>query len=252
MATRRAIKRLWLLGLLLGLALCAYALGLHRQLSLQNLVDQQAALRVFVAAHEVAMPAAFMLSYAAMVACAIPGGVVFSIAAGLLFGMLAGTAIVLVAVTAGSCVLVVAARSALRPMVERHAGARLGRLVAALQRDGFSYLLAARLLPFAPFWLTNLAAALTRIGLAPFALATVIGLAPITLVLTAAGAGLAETLASGEQPSLAGLLRPIVVAPLLLSAMLSLAPIALRHWRVKAGRVKAGRNQAGRKSGTDR
>lgn len=243
MATERTgalRRRLWPLAILLGLALTAYALGLHRQLSLQNLVERQAELRAFVAAHPLAMPAAFVLAYAAMVACAIPGGVVFSTAAGLLFGVIEGTALVLLAVTAGSCVLLLAARSVLRPMVERHAGPTLLRLVAALERDGFSYLLAARLLPFAPFWLTNLAAALTRIGPPPFALATVVGLLPITLVLTAAGAGIAATLASGGQPSFAGLLRPAILAPLLLCAILALAPIALR------------RRQAGRKSGTDR
>ena len=181
-----------------------------------------------------------MAAYAAMVACMIPGGVVFSMAAGLLFGVATGTAYVLLAVTAGSAVLLVAARSALRPLIERYAGPRLGRMVAALERDGFSYLLAARLLPFAPFWLTNLAASLTRIRLPVFALATILGIAPITVVLTAAGSGIGDTLQAGEQPGFGTVLRPQIAVPLLLTAILALAPIALKRYQV------------GRKSGTDK
>ncbi len=233
-----------LLVLIVGAALL-YTLGVHRQLSLTGLAAQQGALRGFVAEHPIWTPIAFMAAYAAMVACAIPGGVVASMAAGLLFGIGAGTAYTLVAVTAGSVILLLAARSALRPLIERHAGARLERVVAALERDGFSYLLAARLLPFAPFWMTNLAASLTRISVGTFASATVIGIAPITLVLTATGSGLGDTIAAGEQPSLAAVLRPQIALPLLLSAILSLAPIALKRWRT-------GRDQAGRKSGTEK
>lgn len=233
-------RRAWPLLLLLAGSATVYALGLHRQLSLDWLVAQREAMRTAVQAHPELAPLAFTAFYAAMVACAIPGGIVLSTAAGLLFGVLPGTACVLVGVTAGSVALLLAARTALRPVVERHAGALLGRIVAAVERDGFSYLLAVRLLPFAPFWMTNLAAALTRIRVAPFALATVVGITPITLVLTATGAGIGDTLDRGAAPTFASLLRPQLTVPLLLSAALSLAPIAVR------------RRQLGRKSGTER
>ena len=102
-------------------------------------------------------------------------------------------------------------------------------------------MLAARLLPFAPFWATNLAAALTRIGVGTFALATVLGIMPITFIFTATGAGIGDTLAAGQTPGLDTLLRPQIAVPLILSAILSLAPIALRR-----------RRQPGRKSGTEK
>ena len=238
-------RSLWPLLVLIGGGLALYAFGAHRELSLSGLASRQAELRGYVAAHPAWTPVAFMAAYAAMVACAIPGGVAFSMAAGLLFGIVAGTIYVLLAVTAGSVILLLAARSALRPLLERYAVTRLAKIVAALERDGFSYLLAARLLPFAPFWITNLAAALTRIPVPTFALATIIGIAPITVVLTAAGSGIGETLAAGGQPGLGTVLRPQIAIPLLLTAILSLAPIALR-------RRQTGRDQAGRKSGTDR
>ena len=52
----------------------------------------------------------------------------------------------------------------------------------ACERDGFSYLLAIRLVPAFPFWLVNLAAALSGMRLLPYAAATVIGIMPATFV----------------------------------------------------------------------
>lgn len=229
--TRRqpALARFWPLAALLVIALSAYASGLHRELRISWLVDQQLVLRDAVLARPVAAPLAYVLLYTAAVACAIPGGLVLSTAAGLMFGTKLGGAYATIAITLGSTLLFLAARSALRPLAERLARRMLGRDLPALEGDGFLYMLAVRLVPFTPFWAINIAAAMTRIRLVAYVAATFIGIAPITFILAAAGSGIGDTLAAGEQPGLATILRPEIIAPLVLLALVSLAPIAFRQ-----------------------
>jgi uncharacterized membrane protein YdjX (TVP38/TMEM64 family) len=223
------LARFWPLAALLVVAVVAYSAGLHRQLSVAWLVEQQHALRQAVAAHPVLAPLAYILLYTVAVACAVPGGLVFSTAAGLMFGTVLGGAYAVIAITLGSAILFLAARSALRPLAERLARRMLGRDLPALEGDGFLYMLAVRLVPFTPFWVVNLAAAMTRIRLGAYVAATFIGIAPITYILAAAGAGIGDTLAAGEQPGLGTILRPHIMLPLLLLAIVSLAPIAFKR-----------------------
>lgn len=227
----RRLVRFWPFAMLLVVAVVVYATGLHRQLSIAWLVEQQSVLRQAVAAHPIAAPLAYMALYAASVACAIPGGIVLSAAGGLMFGTVAGGAYAVMAITLGSTILFLAARSALRPLAERLARRVLRSGLPELEGDGFLYMLAVRLVPFTPFWIVNLAAAMTRIRLRSYVAATFVGIAPITFILAAAGAGTGETLASGAQPGLSTILRPQIVVPLILLALVSLAPLALKRRR---------------------
>ena len=105
------------------------------------------------------------------------------------------------------------------------------RIRPGLERDGFSYLLALRLIPLFPFWLVNLAPALVRMPLRTFVGATLLGIVPGTFVFASVGAGLGAVLAEGRQPDLSVILRPAVLLPLLGLALLSLLPVAWRRWK---------------------
>ena len=100
-----------------------------------------------------------------------------------------------------------------------------------LEQNGFSYLLAIRLLPAFPFWLVNLAAGLSGMRLLPYAAATVIGIMPATFVYASIGSGIGEVLATGGTPNLAVIFAPHILGPLIALAALSLLPVAWRHWK---------------------
>jgi uncharacterized membrane protein YdjX (TVP38/TMEM64 family) len=100
-----------------------------------------------------------------------------------------------------------------------------------LARDGFSYLLAIRLVPAFPFWLVNLAAALCGMRLLPYVAATLLGITPATFVYASIGEGVESVLASGGEPDLAVIFSPRVLVPLIALAALSLVPVAWRKWR---------------------
>lgn len=188
-------------------------------------------IRTALAARSILTPVAYMAFYTAAVACAFPGGIALSMAAGLLFGTVLGGTYAVFAITAGAVLLFLAGRSTLRPILERRAGRFFRKVAPTLEQNGFSYLLAVRLIPFTPFWLVNLSAALTGISLPAYALATFIGIAPITFVLASAGVGIGDTLEAGGQPGVTTLLRPSILIPLLVLAAMSLAPVAFRRLR---------------------
>lgn len=229
------LRRGWPLLLMLALLGAAYAAGLHRTLSWSWLATHEAALRRLVAAAPVAAGAAYVAAYAVAVALSIPLGVLLTVAGGLLFGQVLGWMLAVSGATAGAVLLFLAARMALAPLLAARAGPLLDRVRPGLQRDGFSYLLAMRLIPAVPFWLTNLAPALLGVPLGTFAAATFLGIMPAAFVFAGLGAGLDSVLAAGGQPDPAVIFSPPVLLPLLGLAALSLLPVLWRRWRSHHG-----------------
>ncbi len=222
-------KRFWPV-LLLAAAIAAVAApGLQRDAVLAIWDRQQSALHAFAAAQPVLAPLAYIVLYAALVALSIPIGAPMSLAGGILFGLLPGLAYAAVAAKAGAIAAFLLARTLAGNFLARRAGGMLDRIRPGLQRNGFSYLLALRLLPIVPFWLTNLAAPLAGMRLAPYAAATLLGLIPATFVFVSLG----SALASGEHADLGILFTPRVLLPLLGLAALALVPAGWRRWKTR-------------------
>ncbi|MBV9758697.1 MAG: TVP38/TMEM64 family protein [Alphaproteobacteria bacterium] len=227
------VKRFAPLAVLLAALIVAYAAGVQHQLSWAALAHHQAALHAAVAAHPVACAGGYVAVYIAAVALSLPGAAVLTVAGGLLFGIVAGAALAVTGATLGAVLLFLVARHALADLLSAKAGRLMARIRPGLERDGFSYLLALRLLPVFPFWLVNLAPALAGMRLAPFAAATLLGIVPGSVVFASIGAGVGDVLARGGTPDLALALSPRILLPLIGLAALSLAPVGWRHWRMR-------------------
>ena len=222
----------WLVLLLPVASIAAwFALGLNQAFSLHALAERHAALRGWAAAEPVTVAAAYVGVYAALVAACLPVGLFMTVRGGLLVGTAAGLALAMLGATSGAVVVFLLARGALAQTVARRAGPRLEGVLFGLRQDGFTYLLAMRLMPVMPFWLTNLAPGLAGLRLRTFIAATVVGVVPFGLVLASIGAGLASVLDAGGEPDLSILRSPAVVLPLLGMTVLSLLPAAWRRWR---------------------
>lgn len=219
---RPALARFWPLLLLAALVVLAWATGATRLLSFEALAAHRTALDAWVAARPVLAGGAYVLVYVVVVALSLPGGVVMTLAGGLLFGAWIGTALTVAGATIGACLLFLAARSALAPLVAGRAAGLLDRIRPGLERDGFFYLLTIRLIPVVPFWLANLAPALVGMPFGAYAAATAIGIIPGTAVFSGIGAGLGEVLAAGGRPELGVIFSPPILLPLLGLAALSL------------------------------
>jgi uncharacterized membrane protein YdjX (TVP38/TMEM64 family) len=227
-----------LAGLAIVFALCAAAwkTGAVQALYWPSLVAHRAVWAAAVASHPVAAPFVFILIYAVAVAMSLPVGLWLSLLGGLLFGILLGAALTVLGASIGAILLFFLARGLLAPFFEAKFGRQIAKLRPGLERDGFSYLLALRLMPIFPFWLVNLAPALLGMRLTPYAIATIIGMVPTSFVLSAVGAGLANTLASGKAPSPAMLLKPEILVPLVALALLAILPALWRQWHIRTQR----------------
>ncbi len=218
---------------LIVLIAAVWVLGLTDRLSWSGLARNQTVLQDWVAAHPWLAPCLFVASYAASVALSLPQATLLTMAGELLFGTVAGGILAVIGATIGAVLLFLIARSAIAGSMATRGGAALGKLREELQRNGFAYLLAIRLLPVVPFWLVNLAAALCGMRLSQFAVATFIGIIPATFVIASIGAGVGGVLARGERPDLSSLVSWPVLGPLLALAMLSLTPVLWRKWRTR-------------------
>lgn len=225
------IKRLLPLVILLAAIAAAYALGLHRYLTLDALRDNRATLSAYVQQHYLIAALAYMALYTVVVALSLPAGAVLTLAGGLLFGIPWGIVFTVIGATAGATALFLIARSAFGDALKERAGPFLAKMADGFQKDQFNYLLFLRLVPAFPFWAVNLAPALLGMRLAPYVLATALGIIPGTTIFSLFGAGLGDIFDRGAEVSLKSVLNPTLVAALIGMGLLSLMPILIRRWQ---------------------
>ena len=144
------LRYLPLLLIVAGLA-AAFALGLHKYLSFDQLKAQRGALTAFVTAQPVLAAAAFVGVYMVFTMLMLPGALWVTVAGGLLFGLAGGAALTVIGATLGATALFLAARTALGEPLRRRAGPFLKKLEAGFQDNPFSYMLTMRFLPIVPF-----------------------------------------------------------------------------------------------------
>jgi uncharacterized membrane protein YdjX (TVP38/TMEM64 family) len=215
--------------LLLLIAVAVAAFILLRGVGWDSLARHQDQLTGWVALHPIASGLLFLLAYIATAALSLPQAALLSVAGGLLFGSFLGCALTVTGATIGASILLVVVRSAFAGTLDRYRNRIPEQVQERLARDGFSYLLALRLVPLFPFWIVNLAAALAGIRLTVFVPATFLGIAPASFVLSSIGAGVAAILAQGRTPDLSVLFSARILLPLLGLAVLSLLPVLFRR-----------------------
>ena len=222
------LKRLWLPTLLLaGLGLF-FGLGGQDYFGWQAISSRYAAMKTIAEANLVLAASVFLLLYVMSVSFSLPVALPLTLTGGALFGWLAA-GLVLVGATAGATVVFIAARTIFADLARQRAGPFIARLENGFTRNAFSYLLALRLIPAAPFWVVNIVPALTRMPLSSFTVATLLGIAPGTTVFVSVGRGLDHVLAAGRAPDLEILTSPAIVGPLVALGLLSLLPVVWRH-----------------------
>lgn len=203
-----------------------FLLGGSRWLSLDALQANRERLADFTDRHFAAVLAGAALVYAAATALSFPGAVVLTLAAGFLFGPWVGTAVVVTGATVGATLAFLGARYLFAEAARRRMGPRLRRLAEGFEADGFSYMLFLRLVPVFPFWLVNLAPALTPLGTRTYVAATAIGIVPGSFAYCYLGARLSTL------RSVSDVYRdPRWLAALGMLAALSLAPVAWKKFR---------------------
>jgi uncharacterized membrane protein YdjX (TVP38/TMEM64 family) len=259
-AARFSVRRMGPLVVIVLVIGAIYAMGWHRELSLETLVRHRSVIDDFVAQHRVAAVAAFIALYIAVAALSLPAGAGMTTIGGFLFGAIVGGLSAMLGATIGATIIFLIAKSAVGEHLVRRAGPRVAKFAEGFRADAFSYMLFLRLVPF-PFWLVNLAPALFGVRLRTFVVATAIGIIPATFAFAFFGAGLGSAISAQEHAykaclaagradcgvefNPAAMLTPELLAALALLAAVGLIPVVVK----KICRRRAA-NDAGRAVGS--
>jgi len=111
------------------------------------------------------------------------------LAAGMAFGVLDGIVLATLATVGGAVLSFSWSRWVARAWIRRRFAAVIARMDGFIQAGPFLSVLMLRLMPVGSSLLVNIVAGISRIGLAPFALATLLGSLPQGTVFVLLGAG---------------------------------------------------------------
>ncbi len=235
-ARRFSFGRLLPLLVLVAGLIVFFAFGFDDYLSFDMLKRHRTSIDAWVTSNSVLAVIAFMLGYAVMVACSLPGGAVATIFGGFLFGTFTAGGLVVVGATLGATGLFLAARTGLGEPLRRRAGAGLKRMEAGFRENALSYLLVLRLVPLFPFWLVNLVPAFLGVKLRTYIIGTFFGIIPGTLVFASIGNGLGSVLDQGKTPDLGIIFKANILTPLIGLAVLALIPVGYKWYQARNAR----------------
>ena len=110
-------------------------------------------------------------------------------------------------------------------------------MIDGVEAGAFGYILTLRLIPLAPFWLVNVAAALAGAPLRAYAVATLLGIMPATFIYSGIGAGIGSVVARGRTPNLGVIFEPRILLPLVALGLLSLATTLFQRFRARSDKA---------------
>lgn len=218
---------LWLLPIAIG---AFFIFDVPQLLSLDNIHAHKQTLLAFTERHYLIMLLICGLGYSLSTALSLPGGTVLSLLLGFLFGRWMGTLLIVISATLGAMAVFWLARYWLADWAtKRLQGHPLAKkLLDGFQADAFNYLLFLRLVPLFPFWLVNLAPALSTVSLRTYLITTFVGIMPGSFIFANLGQSL------GRIENLEQLLSWQTLLALSLLGLLSLIPVLSKHLQPKS------------------
>jgi len=226
----KLLRRWSLLALIiLGLA-CVIYFRLYEYLNYQNLTNYHHLLLSWTKAHYLSTVLSYIFIYILIITLSIPGNFFMTLTGGLIFGPIAIIYVVLSA-TIGSTLIFMAIRTAVGEWLAKKVRGSIKKFEKGFQQDAFNYLLMLRLLPFFPFWMVNICAALLNVRLRTFITATFIGIIPGALVYVLLGNSFNTLLNSKQTPNFNILFSPAIFIPLCGLAILAVFPVIYKRYR---------------------
>lgn len=226
----------WLIAGIVALTVAATwtYFDLGQYFSLASLKEQQGALDAYYAQNTGLTITLFFLVYVAVTALSLPGAAIMTLAAGAIFGLVTGTILVSFASTIGATLAFLIARFLIGNWVQEKYGERLRKMNDGVEKEGGFYLFALRLVPAFPFFVINLAMALTPIRTWTFYWVSQLGMFAGTVVYVNAGTQLAQI------DSLKGLLSPALIGSFVLLGLFPIiAKKALQFIKTRKAGVEA-------------
>lgn len=203
-----------------------YYFDVKSYFSLLALQDRMQQLYYFVQLRYVESVVAYIVAFAAIMACAVPAMPVLTVTGGYLFGAGFGLLYAMIGCLVGATISFLAVRYIIRGTVHQRYGLQLERFKEKLHEQGVcSYLLMLQFITVVPFFVINTLAALADVSFFTFFWTTAVGSLPMVFVYALAGKQL------GTLNSINDLFSPSVVLMIALLVCLSLMPILVKRLR---------------------
>ena len=211
-------KNIWLCVILVGTSIF-YFFEIGDFLSLERLKDNQGLLEIFYQSNRLTVMVCFVALFLVIGLFLLPGATLLSVLSGAVFGLPLGPLLVSLGSTLGAVLAFYVARYILKNWVEERFGERLHPIQEVLCKNDIHYMLFLRLVPFAPFFLVNIAMGASRISWKVFMAGTLLGKLPAIWIYANAGSNLANL------GSLSDINSPRVIVALTLLCLLTLIPV---------------------------
>jgi uncharacterized membrane protein YdjX (TVP38/TMEM64 family) len=224
-----------------------FATGLHKHLTLENVVSVRDRFQSFIVEHKALAVLAYIATYTVAVAISVPGSALLTLTGGLMFGWLLGGVSAAIAASIGAILVFLIARSAFGEGLAAKAGPIVAQCREGFKANAMNYLLFLRLVPAFPFFLVNLAAAVLGVPLRTYVIGTLIGILPATFAIASVGAGLDSVVVAAKADYAAciaakgantchltinagSLLTTELKIAFVLLGVVALLPVAYRKW----------------------
>jgi uncharacterized membrane protein YdjX (TVP38/TMEM64 family) len=220
---KQTLKKQHYIKLAIALGLIAVLIGLvlHLELNIDKLRGMLLPLVSFRDRAPFSCALSFLLLYVVVAALCLPVEIPLALAAGALFGFWSGLFIASFAANIGAVLAFLMSRFFFRDSVESLFRRNLDVVNAGIAKDGVFYVVALRLLPVFPFFLTNVTLGVTGMRVGTFYILSQLSTLPAIAIYANAGTHLADVRSFAD-----------VLTPPLLTA---LALLGALPWIAKAG-----------------
>jgi uncharacterized membrane protein YdjX (TVP38/TMEM64 family) len=209
-------RKIILMCALLGAFVVIYTQLPPGSVTLENLQARHQALLLYCQQVPRQSAALYFILYVLVTTLSLPGAALLTLLGGALFGLWPGILLVSFASTLGATLAMLVSRYLLRDWVQHRFAGQMRTVNDGVARDGAFYLFALRLMPLFPFFVVNLLAGVTRLGVWRYWWVSQLGMLPGAIVYLNAGHQL------GQITSLHDILSPGVVFAFTLLGLLPL------------------------------
>lgn len=209
-------RKIILICALLGAFVVIYTQLPPGSVTLENLQARHQALLLYCQQAPRQSAALYFILYVLVTTLSLPGAALLTLLGGALFGLWPGILLVSFASTLGATLAMLVSRYLLRDWVQHRFAGQMRTVNDGVARDGAFYLFALRLMPLFPFFVVNLLAGVTRLGVWRYWWISQLGMLPGAIVYLNAGHQL------GQITSLHDILSPGVVFAFTLLGLLPL------------------------------
>jgi uncharacterized membrane protein YdjX (TVP38/TMEM64 family) len=190
-ALKRAIKII-LLALAFTVFVLFFELHADRYLTMQALRDHETWMHESYRLHPLETVSAYCAISFSYVVLALPAAALVMLLAGALFGPALGTALCAISTSLGAVLSMLLSRFLFRGFVQRRFSKQVAIVEREYARNGSSYLIAMRLIPVLPYFVTNLVFGLTPMPPFRFWITTLLASIPAIFIYANAGAELSK------------------------------------------------------------